>query len=138
MEAILLPAITLTLAVLPYVSRILRSTMIDVLGSEYVEFAELKGLPRARVIIVHALPNAAGPAAQACALGLAYLAGGAVVVEYVFAYPGIGQGLVNAVVDRDVPVIQALTLLLSAFYIFVNTAADIVTILVNPRVRTSL
>lgn len=135
---VLLPAMTLALAVLPYVVRIMRGSMVEVLESDYIEFASLKGLRRRELIFRHALPNAVGPTAQAVALSLAYLAGGAVVVEYVFAYPGIGQGLVNAVVDRDVPVVQFLTLILAGFYVFVNLVADVVTILLTPTVRTSL
>jgi peptide/nickel transport system permease protein len=112
--------------------------MVEVLESDYIEMARLKGVRGSVTIIRHALPNIAGPASQAIGLALAYLAGGAVVVEYVFAYPGVGQGLVNAVTDRDVPVIQALTLLLAASYVTFNLIADIVTYMLTPRARTSL
>jgi peptide/nickel transport system permease protein len=137
-KLIVLPALTLTLAVLPYITRMVRGTMVEVLESDYIEMARLKGVRGSVTIIRHALPNIAGPASQAIGLALAYLAGGAVVVEYVFAYPGVGQGLVNAVTDRDVPVIQALTLLLAASYVTFNLIADIVTYMLTPRARTSL
>lgn len=137
-SSLVLPVLTLVLAVTPYVARILRGSMVEVLERDFIEMARLKGLARSTVVYRHALPNALGPTAQAIALSLAYLAGGAVVVEYVFAYPGMGQALVNAVVDRDVPVIQFFALLLAAFYVFVNLAADVVTILVTPRLRTEL
>lgn len=137
-KLIVLPALTLTIAVLPYITRMVRGTMVEVLESDYIEMARLKGVRGSVTIIRHALPNIAGPASQAIGLALAYLAGGAVVVEYVFAYPGVGQGLVNAVTERDVPVIQALTLLLAASYVTFNLIADIVTFMLTPRARTSL
>jgi peptide/nickel transport system permease protein len=137
-KLIVLPALTLTLAVLPYITRMVRGTMVEVLESDYIEMARLKGVRGSMTIIRHALPNIAGPASQAIGLALAYLAGGAVVVEYVFAYPGVGQGLVNAVTERDVPVIQALTLLLAASYVTFNLIADLVTYMLTPRARTSL
>jgi peptide/nickel transport system permease protein len=89
------------------------------------------------VIWRHALPNAIVPFVQVTALQLAWLAGGVVVVEYVFRYPGIGQALVDAVANRDVPVVQALTLLVGAVYVLLNVVADIATILLTPRLRTA-
>jgi peptide/nickel transport system permease protein len=106
--------------------------------SEYVQMARLKGLPRRLVILRHALPNAVVPAIQATALQLAWLAGGVVVVEYVFRYPGIGQSLVDAVANRDLPVVQALTLLVGGIYVLLNLLADVITILVTPKLRTGL
>jgi peptide/nickel transport system permease protein len=131
-------AITLMLAIAPHIIRIMRAAMIDVLDSDYVEMARLKGVPERAVIVRHAVPNAIAPAIQIIALSLAWVAGGVVVVEYVFGYAGIGSGLVDAVSGRDVPVVQALTLLIAGLYIVLNLAADIATILVSPRVRTSL
>jgi peptide/nickel transport system permease protein len=90
------------------------------------------------VIFRHALPGALVPAIQAIALSLAYLAGGIVVVEYVFNYPGVGAKLVDAVHNKDLPVAQTVTLLIAAVYVVVNILADVVTLLVSPRVRTSL
>ncbi len=138
LDLLVLPAATLTLAVAPYVSRILRASMIEVLESEYVMMARLKGLKGPLVLWRHALPNAIAPTLQVIALNLAWLAGGIVVVEYLFAYPGIGQSLVDAVANRDLPMIQALVLLIAAVYVVLNLVADIATILVSPRLRTGM
>ena len=134
---LVLPVLTLTILVFPYIFRMIRASMIEVLDSDYIEMARLKGLPRGRLILVHALPNAMGPALQVIALTFAYLAGGVVVVEYVFGFPGIGQGLINAVSTRDIPTIQLTVLLLAAFYVSVNLVADVVTVLITPKLRTS-
>ena len=138
LDVLILPALTLVLAVAPYIIRILRASMIEVLESEYVQMARLKGMPERIVLQRHALPNAVIPAIQVIALNLAWLAGGVVVVEYLFNYPGIGSGLVDAVANRDVPVIQAIVLLIAALYVGFNLLADILTILVSPRLRTGL
>jgi peptide/nickel transport system permease protein len=126
------------IAVAPYVSRIMRASMIEVLESDYVEMARLKGLPERTVLIRHALPNAIGPVFQVIAINLAYLAGGVVVVETVFNYPGIGLALVDAVTNHDIPVVQALAMLIAAVYVVLNLFADVATILVTPRLRTRL
>jgi peptide/nickel transport system permease protein len=138
LKELILPVVTLTLVVVPYIARFMRASMIDVLESEYVEMARLKGLPERVVILRHALPGALVPAIQAIALSLAYLAGGIVVVEYVFNYPGVGAKLVDAVHNKDLPVAQTVTLLIAAVYVLVNLLADVITLLVSPRVRTSL
>lgn len=138
LQMLILPALTLVLAVGPYIIRILRASMVEVLESEYVQMARLKGMPENIVLRRHALPNAVIPAIQVIALNLAWLAGGVVVVEYLFNYPGIGSGLVDAVANRDVPVIQAIVLLIAALYVGFNLIADILTILVSPRLRTGL
>jgi peptide/nickel transport system permease protein len=126
------------IAVAPYVARIVRASMIEVLESDYVEMARLKGLPERIVMIRHALPNALGPVFQVIALNLAYLAGGIVVIEYVFAYNGIGSGLQEAVLNHDLPVVQALAMLIAALYVALNLLADVATIMVTPRLRTRL
>jgi len=136
-KVVVLPALTLILAVTPYISRIMRASMVEVLESDYVTMARLKGLPNRTVIWRHAVPNAIVPAIQVSALQLAYMAGGVVVVEYVFSYPGIGAALVDAVGNRDVPVVQALSLIIAAVYVVVNVGADIFTILATPRLRTA-
>ena len=136
-EVVVLPAATLVLAVTPYISRIMRGSMIEVLESEYVTMARLKGLPKRTVIWRHAVPNAVVPAIQVAALQLAWMAGGIVVVEFVFSYPGIGAGLVDAVGNRDMPVVQTLTMLAAAVYVALNLLADIATILVTPKLRTA-
>jgi peptide/nickel transport system permease protein len=136
-QQLVLPALTLVLAVGPYIVRMMRATMAEVLESEYVQQARLKGLPERTVLFRHALPNAIGPVVQVIALQLAWLAGGVVVVEFLFRYPGIGYALVDAVSNRDIPVVQALTLLIAALYIVVNLLADLVSLIANPRVRTA-
>jgi peptide/nickel transport system permease protein len=131
---LVLPVLTLVLVVTPYITRMMRATMSEVLDSGYVEMARLKGLPERTVIVRHAFPHAIGPVAQVIALQLAWLAGGVVVVEFLFRYPGIGQALIDAVNKRDVEVVQAITLLIAAMYIVVNLLADIVGIVTNPKV----
>ena len=138
MQAMILPTATLVLAVTPYVVRIMRASMIEVLESDYVEMARLKGLPERTVIVRHALPNALGPTFQVIAINLAYLAGGVIVVEYVFNYAGIGGALRDAVSTQDLPVVQALSMLIAAVYVVLNLLADIATIIVTPRLRTRL
>jgi len=136
--ALILPTLALVIAVAPYVARIMRASMIEVLESDYVEMARLKGLPERTVLIRHALPNVLGPVLQVIALNLAYLAGGIIIVEFVFNYSGIGGAIAEAVVNHDLPVIQALAILLAAVYVVVNLLADVATILVTPRLRTRL
>ncbi|MFZ0090256.1 MAG: ABC transporter permease [Solirubrobacteraceae bacterium] len=136
-KVVILPAATLIIAVTPYISRIMRASMVEVLESDYVTMARLKGLSNRTVIWRHAVPNAIVPAIQVSALQLAYMAGGVVVVEFVFSYPGIGAALVDAVGNRDVPVVQALAIIIAAVYVVVNLFADVLTILVTPRLRTA-
>jgi peptide/nickel transport system permease protein len=136
-QVVVLPAATLIIAVVPYISRIMRGSMIEVLESEYVTMARLKGLPEREVIWRHAVPNAIVPAIQVTALELAWMAGGVVVVEFVFQFPGIGAAFVDAVGNRDIVVVQAVTMLAAAVYVFLNLAADLATIMVTPRLRTA-
>ena len=132
---LVLPVATLVIVIVPYTFRMMRAAMIDALESDYVEMARLKGMSARRVLVLHALPNAIAPTIQVIGLNFLYLAGGVVVVEYVFNYPGLGQGLVNAVSDRDIPVIQFIVLLLAAFYVLVNIATDMVSLAASPRRR---
>ena len=132
---LVLPVATLVIVIVPYIFRMMRGAMIEALESDYVEMANLKGVRRLRVLMVHSLPNAIAPTIQVIGLSFLYLAGGIVVVEYVFNYPGIGQGLVNAVSDRDIPVIQFTVLVLAAFYVFMNIFTDVVALWVTPRRR---
>jgi peptide/nickel transport system permease protein len=135
-SVVVLPAATLVLAVTPYISRIMRGSMIEVLESEYVTMARLKGLSERTVIWRHAVPNAIVPAIQVTALQLAWMAGGVVVVEFVFSYPGIGAALIDAVDNRDMPVVQTITMLAAGIYVVLNLLADLATIAVTPRLRT--
>jgi len=130
-----LPALTLTMVVTAHMLRMTRNSVLSIMSTAYVEMAFLKGLSRARVVSRHALPNAAGPIVSVVALNLAYLVVGVVVVENVFVYPGVGQYMVDAVAKRDVPVIQACGLVFAGVFVILNTFADIVAILVNPRLR---
>jgi peptide/nickel transport system permease protein len=136
LSVVVLPAATLVLAVTPYISRIMRGSMIEVLESEYVTMARLKGLPERTVIWRHAVPNAIVPAIQVTALQLAWMAGGVVVVEFVFSFPGIGSLFIDAVDNRDMPVVQTITMLAAAVYVVLNLLADLATIAVTPRLRT--
>jgi len=113
----------------------MRGAMIEALESDYVEMARLKGVPEWRVVFTHALPSAMAPTIQVIGLNFLYLAGGVVVVEYVFNYPGIGQGLVFAVGNRDIPVVQFIVLVLAAFYVFMNILTDVIALLASPRRR---
>ena len=134
-KILVLPVVTLVLVIFPYVFRMTRVTMIDVLDSEFMEMAALKGLSRGRMVMVHALPNAVSPTIQVVALTFAYLAGGTVMVEYLFGYAGLGQGLMQAIEARDIPIIQAIVLLLATVCVLLNVGADVASILVTPRLR---
>jgi peptide/nickel transport system permease protein len=134
-QMLILPVATLVIVIVPYIQRMTRAAMVEVLESDYVEMARLKGVPAWRVVLVHALPNAVAPIIQVVGLSFLYLAGGIVVVEYVFNFPGIGQGLVSAVSDRDIPVIQFMTVALAAFYVAVNILTDVLVLLATPRRR---
>lgn len=136
-RAMTLPAITLAIVMAVYAVRMLRDNLIEVLGSDYVRMAELKGLSRRKVLLRHALPNALVPTLNITALNLAYLIGGVVVVEKVFSYPGFGSLLVDSLQLRDLPLIEATVLIAAAVYIAANLLADIGAILLNPRLRAS-
>jgi peptide/nickel transport system permease protein len=133
---LVLPVLTLTFAVMPYLGRLIRASLVDAMASEYVVTARLKGLSPRVVLLRHALRNSLVPSIQAAALTLAYILGGAVVVEFMFQYPGLGSALQSAVAQRDVFVIQAIVLIFAFGYIVFNVAADILTILMTPRLRS--
>ncbi|MGB7241548.1 MAG: ABC transporter permease [Sulfitobacter sp.] len=135
LNAIAIPVMVLTLVVLAHMMRMTRAAILNVMQSAYIETAELKGLGMLAVIRKHAFPNAVAPIVNVVMLNLAYLVVGVVVVEVVFAYPGMGQYLVDHVSKRDVPVVQACGLIFAAVYIGLNLIADIVSILANPRLR---
>ena len=137
-KVMVLPTLTLVLWVTPYVSRIVRASLLEVIDSEYVELARLKGIPEKVVMRKHALLNAIVPGIQVIALQLAFLAGGVVVVETLFAYPGMGLELVDAVRNHDVQVVQALSMIIASVYVVVNLIADILSILLTPRARTAI
>jgi peptide/nickel transport system permease protein len=135
LNAIAIPVLVLTLVVLAHMMRMTRAAILNVMQSAYIETAELKGLRMLTVIRKHAFPNAVAPIVNVVMLNMAYLVVGVVVVEVVFAYPGMGQYLVDHVAKRDVPVVQACGLIFAAVYIGLNLVADIVSIISNPRLR---
>ena len=128
-----LPALTLTLVVTAHMMRMTRAAIINLLASPYIEMARLKGLKPMRIIMRHALPNALSPIINVIALNLAYLIVGVVIVEVVFVYPGLGQLMVDSVSKRDIPVVQACSLIFAATYILLNLLADVLSTISNPR-----
>ena len=137
-KGLVLPVLTLVLVVVPYVSRVMRASMIEVLESDYIEMARLKGLSERTVLWRHAVPNAIGPTLQVAAFNIAYLAGGVIIIENLFNYPGLGVALRDAIPEVNVPVVQFIAMFLSAIWVVVNLLADLGTILVTPRLRTAL
>ncbi|WP_028619645.1 ABC transporter permease [Pseudomonas canadensis] len=133
LERSVLPVATLSLVVIAQMMRMTRASLINLLASPYIEMARLKGIRQSRIIWRHALPNALAPIVNVIALNLAYLVVGVVVVEVVFVYPGLGQLLVDSVSKRDIPVVQACSLIFAATYILLNTGADVLSIASNPR-----
>ncbi|MGV2052387.1 ABC transporter permease [Agrobacterium sp. 22-209-1] len=133
--AYVLPVATLFLLQTTYLYRLVRGTMIDVLASDYVQFARLKGMSSGRILFRHALPNAAVPAIQAAANVFALSVGGVVVVEYVFGYPGMGTALTDAVGNRDIPVVQFIVLIIAATFLLSNMIADLAAALLTPPGR---
>jgi peptide/nickel transport system permease protein len=138
MKGSILPTITLAVGAIPYISRTARASLVEVLQSDYVEMARLKGIPEGQVMRRHAFPNALGPVFQVIALNIAYFAAGVIVVEAIFNFPGVGGALSTAVKARDFPVVQFLAMALAAVYVLTNIAADVATLLVTPRLRTRL
>lgn len=130
-----LPAFTLTMLVMAHMLRMTRTSVLSIMSQPYIEMAFLKGLTRTQVIVRHALPNAAAPIISVIALNLAYLIVGVVVIEVVFVYPGIGQFMVDGVAKRDLPVVQACGLIFAGAFVGLNTVADVLAIMVNPRLR---
>lgn len=130
-----LPACALSVVMAAYIIRMLRTSVIDTMASEFVETARLRGLAPTRVVLCHALPSALLPTVNVVAMNIAWLVGGVVVVESVFNYPGLGLLTVDAVHNRDLPVLQAIAILGATAYAVVNLAADLVAMLINPRLR---
>jgi peptide/nickel transport system permease protein len=137
-DGLILPVLTLALAVTPHVGRTMRAAMIEVLESDYVEMARLKGLPERAVLWRHAFPNALGPTLQVIALNVAYLAGGVVIVESLFNFRGVGIALRDAIPEANAPVVQFIAMFIATIYVISNLFADVITIIVTPRLRTRL
>lgn len=130
---VFLPVTVLTLVIVAHMMRMTRAAIINLLASPYIEMARLKGISSREVIVRHALPNAWAPIATVIAFNLAYLIVGVVVVEVVFTYQGAGRLLVDSVISRDTPVVQACALIFAGTYITLNLIADIIGIITNPR-----
>lgn len=122
---LVLPVTTLVIGGVAYLSRLVRVSFIDVMNSEYIQTAQLKGLSTRRILYRHALPNALAPIIPAASLVAAFLIGGTVVIEYLFSYPGIGLSMVEAVGKRDLPLIQAVVLIIATAYFVFNFIADL-------------
>jgi peptide/nickel transport system permease protein len=134
---IVLPIITLTLIMVAHILRLVRTNMIDVMVSDYVQMARLKGVPAMQIVFKHALPNAMLPTINVVALTLAWLVGGVAIIETVFNYPGIGKLLIGAITDRDFALVQGIAIILSGIYISLNLIADLLTLVLNPKLRTA-
>ena len=131
-----MPVITLTFVIAAQMIRMSRAAVIETLNTPYCEMALLKGASRRRTVLIHALPNALGPIANAVALSLSYLLGGVIIVETIFNYPGIAKLMVDAVATRDLPLVQSCAMIFCFGYLMLIMLADIISILSNPRVRT--
>ena len=136
LPTIVLPIITLTFVMTAHILRLVRTSMIDVLAGDYVQMARLKGVPLVRVIFLHALPNAMLPTINVIALTIAWLLGGVAIIETVFNFPGIGKLMINAIGDQDLALVQAIAMILAGIYVGVNLIADLLTLFLNPRLRT--
>ncbi|RSC31852.1 ABC transporter permease [Agrobacterium sp. FDAARGOS_525] len=130
-----MPVITLTFVVSAQMIRMSRAAVIETLDTPYVEMALLKGAPRMRIVLRHALPNALGPIVNAVALSLSYLVGGVIIVETIFNYPGVAKLMVDGVATRDLPLIQTCAMIFCVGYLLLITTADIIAIMSNPRLR---
>ena len=135
LEASALPVMTLAMVTVAHMMRMTRASIISLLASPYIEMAKLKGLRPSRIIIKHALPNAWSPIIQVVVLNLAYMIVGVVVIEVVFVYPGLGALIVDAVLNRDLPVIQGTAMVFATAYVLLFLLADILSMLANPRLR---
>lgn len=130
-----LPVLSLTVVVVAQMARMTRAAVADQLDRAYVEMAMLKGVPFARIVLVHVMPNAIGPVVNAMALSLSYLMGGAIIVETIFNFPGLASLMVNAVTSRDMPLLQACAMIFCGIYLLLVLLADLTAILANPRLR---
>lgn len=134
-QVLALPIGTLVIVVSAQMIRMTRAGILNVMSSAYIEMAILKGIPRRRIILRHALLNAVGPIVNVIALNLAYLVSGVVVVETIFAYPGLAKLMVDGVQTRDIPLVQACGLIFCSTYVILILIADVASILSNPRLR---
>ncbi|HEC84654.1 MAG: glutathione ABC transporter permease GsiC [Candidatus Parabeggiatoa sp. nov. 2] len=138
LASLVLPAVTLGTALAAILARMVRSTLLEVLSEDYIRTARAKGLRESAIVIHHALRNASLPIITVLGLQLGTLLGGAVITEIIFAWPGVGQKTIEAIQQRDYPVVQACILLISLSYVLVNTLTDVVYAWLDPRVRYSV
>ena len=134
-QHLVLPAITLSVTYIALIARVTRASVLEALGEDYIRTARAKGLPESRVLIKHALANAAVPIVTVIGIGIALLIGGVVVTESVYAIPGLGRLTVDAVLARDFPTIQGLILFFSLIYVGVNLLVDLSYVFLDPRIR---
>ena len=132
---LILPSIALGTVYMALIARITRASMLEVLAQDYIRTAQAKGLDEVNVLARHALKNAAVPIVTIIGIGIALLISGAVVTETVFAIPGVGRLTVDAILRRDYPIIQGVTLLFSAVYVLINLAVDLSYLVLDPRIR---
>ena len=132
---IVLPVLVLSSVLIAHIMRMMRAAVIDVMASDYVQMARLKGVPQREIIRRHVVPNAMIPALNVIALTVAWLLAGVVVVEKVFNYPGLGTLMIQAIYDRDLPLVQAIALIFSVIYVGVNLLADLAALMIDPRLR---
>lgn len=132
---IVLPVMVLSAVLIAHIMRMVRASVIDVMASDYVQMARLKGVPERQIIRRHVVPNAMIPALNVIALTIAWLLAGGVVVEKVFNYPGLGTLMIQAIYDRDLPLVQAIALIFSILYVGVNLLADLAAVMIDPRLR---
>ena len=133
---IILPIVALALVMTAHILRMVRTSVIDVMASDYVQMARLKGVPYRQMVFRHVLPNALLPTINLVALTIAWLLGGTVVIEVVFNYPGLGRLMLQAIFFRDLAMVQAIALILATLYVGLNLFADLLTLVANPRLRT--
>jgi peptide/nickel transport system permease protein len=135
LHAMFLPALTVAIALAPVVIRALRASMLNVLGAEYITTAKSKGVPPSRLFLRHVLRNAVIPAVTVLGINIGYLVGGTVIIENIFAIPGIGNLMINSIFQRDFPVVQGVTLVFGVLVVLVNLLADLSYAALDPRVR---
>ena len=133
---IILPVIAISMIMTAHMARMVRSSVIQVMASDYVQMAILKGVPYWKMVFKHVLPNALLPAINVVALTIAWLLGGVVVTEVVFNYPGLGRLVIESISNRDLPVVQALAIILASIYVVINLLADLITLMLNPRLKS--
>src|SRR5581483_5395865 len=132
---LVLPAVTLALQPVAKLARLIRSQMLEVLTTNYVRTARAKGLTPARVTFVHALKNASLAVVTVLGLDIGYLLGGAIIVETVFSWPGMGRLVIEAINNRDFPVVQAAVVVIAVFVVVINVAVDLISAVLDPRIR---